>query len=143
MKTRVLSFSEMTEKERKNEFNLHCAKGITSDIKDYMSDDRRKSAREWNERLHLVSHQGDGFVCVDNLKRQRGIEDLYGEGSSPKRKDAYEIYCDARELGLRDFTISYLTSYYMYLSLEDKFAGHYPEHMGMGESYDLFTYKTI
>ena len=135
-------FSKMNEVERKAEFKLLCAKGITSDIKDSISNDREKSARKWNEELHLVSHIGDGFICVDNIKDERGIEDIYAE-YKPSRKGAYEIYCDARELGLKHFTISFLTSYYIYLSIEDKFSGAYPEHTGEGESYNTVEYKSI
>ena len=135
-------FSKMNEVERKAEFKLLCAKGITSDIKDSISNDREKSARKWNEELHLVSHIGDGFICVDNIKGGRGIEDMYAD-FKPSRKGAYEIYCDARELGLKHFTISFLTSYYIYLSIEDKFSGAYPEHTGEGESYNTVEYKSI
>ena len=135
-------FSKMNEVERKAEFKSLYSTGIASDIKDSISNDREKSAREWNEKLHLVSHTGDGFVCVDNIKGGRGIEDMYAD-FKPTKKGAYEIYCDARELGLKDFTISFLTSYYIYMSIEDKFAGAYPEHTGDGESYDIIGYRAI
>ena len=135
-------FSKMNEVERKAEFKSLYSTGIASDIKDSISNDREKSAREWNEKLHLVSHTGDGFVCVDNIKGGRGIEDMYAD-FKPTKKGAYEIYCDARELGLKDFTISFLTSYYIYMSIEDKFAGEYPEHTGDGESYDIVEYRAI
>ena len=135
-------FSKMNEVEKKTEFKLLYTTGIASDIKDSISNDREKSAREWNEKLHLVSHTGDGFVCVDNIKGGRGIEDMYAD-FKPTKKGAYEIYCDARELGLKDFTISFLTSYYIYMSIEDKFAGEYPEHTGDGESYDIVEYRAI
>mgnify|MGYP003648499865 FL=1 len=141
-KIKYRDFSKMNEVERKAEFKLLCAKGITSDIKDSISNDREKSARKWNEELHLVSHIGDGFICVDNIKDERGIEDIYAE-YKPSRKGAYEIYCDARELGLKHFTITFQTSYYIYLCIEDKFAGAYPEHTGVGESYNIVEYKSI
>ena len=135
-------FNKMSEVERKAEFKLLCDKGITSDIKDQISKDRYKSAKKWKEKLHLVSHTGDGFVCIDNIEGGRGIEDIRGD-IKPSRKEAYKIYCDARELGLKHFTISFLTSYYIYLSIEDKFTGTYPEHTGVGESYDVVEYKAI
>tara|TARA_R110001592_G_scaffold32535_2_gene113834 strand:+ start:706 stop:1137 length:432 start_codon:yes stop_codon:yes gene_type:complete len=135
-------FNKMGEVERKAEFKLLCTKGITSNIKDQISKDRYKSAKKWKEELHLVSHTGDGFVCVDNIEGGRGIEEM-NEDFKPSRKGAYKIYCDARELGLKHFTISFLTSYYIYLSIEDKFAGIYPEHTGVGESYDIVEYKAI
>ncbi len=135
-------FNEMSEVERKAEFKLLCAKGITSLIKDQISKDRYKAAKRWKEKLHLISHTGDGFVCIDNIKGGRGIEDMNG-GSKPSRKEAYKIYCDARELGLKHFTISFLTSYYIHLSIKDKFEGIYPEHTGVGESYDTVEYKAI
>ena len=141
-KIKYRDFSKMNEVERKAEFKLLCAKGITSDIKDSISNDREKSAREWKEKLHLVSHTGDGFVCVDNIKGGRGIEDMHAD-FKPSRKGAYEIYCDARELGLKHFTITFQTSYYIYLCIEDKFAGAYPEHADVGENYDVIEYKSI
>ena len=136
-------FSKMNELEKKAEFKLLYPKGIASDIKDSISNDRVKSARKWNKKLHLVSHTGDGFVCVDNIKGDRGIEDMYGDFLKPSRKGAYEVYCDARELGLKNFSIWFMTSYYIYMSIEDKFAGAYPEHTGDGESYHVIEYKTI
>ena len=142
MKIEYRDFSKMNELERKAEFKLLYPKGIASDIKDSISNDRVKSARKWKERLHLISHIGDGFVCVDNIKGGRGIEDMYGD-LKPSRKGAYEIYCDARELGLKDFTIWFMTSYHIYMSIEDKFAGADPEHSGVGESYHVVEYKTI
>jgi len=135
-------FNKMSEVERKAEFKLLCAKGITSDIKEQISKDRYKSAKKWKEELHLVSHTGDGFVCVDNIEGGRGIEDMSPD-FKPSRKEAYKIYCDARELGLKHFTISFLTSYFIYSSIEDKFAGMYPEPTGDGESYDIVEYKAI
>ena len=126
-------FNEMSIEELKAEFKLVCAKGITSDIKDRIASDRYKAAKRFNEELHLVSHIGDGFICIDNISDERGIQDIYAE-FKPSRKGAFEVYCDARKLGLKHFTISFLTSYYIYLSIEDKFAGIYPEHTGVGES---------
>mgnify|MGYP003627823253 FL=1 len=142
MKIEYRDFLKMNELERKAEFKLVYPKGIAAGIKDQISNDRERSARKWKERLHLISHIGDGFVCVDNIEDARGIEDMYSD-YKPSRKGAYKIYCDARELGLKHFTISFLTSYYIYMSIEDKFAGAYPEHSGVGESYNVVEYKTI
>ena len=141
-KIKYRDFSKMNEVERKAEFKLLCAKGITSDIKDSISNDREKSARKWNEELHLVSHIGDGFICVDNITDERGIEDIYAE-YKPSRKGAFEVYCDARKLGLKHFTITFQTSYYIYQCIEDKFAGEYPEHADDGENYDIVEYKAV
>ena len=135
-------FNEMSIEELKAEFKLVCAKGITSDIKDRIASDRYKAAKKWNEELHLVSHIGDGFLCIDNITDERGIQDIYAE-YKPSRKGAFEVYCDARKLGLKHFTITFQTSYYIYSCIEDKFAGEYPEQADDGENYDIVEYKAI
>ena len=73
MKIEYREISKMNELEKRAEFKLLYPKGIASDIKDSISNDRVKLARKCNEKLHLVSHTGDGFVCVDNIKGDRGI----------------------------------------------------------------------
>lgn len=135
-------FNEMSIEELKAEFKLVCAKGITSEIKDQIASDRYKAAKKYNEELHLVSHIGDGFICIDNILDERGIQDMYAD-FKPSRKGAFEVYCDARKLGLKHFTITFQTSYYIYLCIEDKFAGAYPEHADDGENYDIVEYKSI
>ena len=133
-------WSEMTDKQKRQEFNQNYKVGILPDVKEKMSDDSYKRRRENRLPHHLFSHQGDGYIVVDNIEGGRGIEDMYASDTLTK-KELFEAYSDARALGLQDFTISYQTTYYYYEDMEHKMSGQMPEHLGEGEDYDMVSFK--
>tara|TARA_R110002153_G_scaffold23856_2_gene76630 strand:- start:2857 stop:3699 length:843 start_codon:yes stop_codon:yes gene_type:complete len=135
-----VSNTTTTNNEFKAEFKELWDSSVVEDVKDEMRKERDEFAKANNFDDGQITQTGGCYIVCDEVKGERAIDEPFYFKDYVTRKHTYEVFVEAKKLGLEHFSIIFQWDLQYWEEHSYKFRGEDPEHSGGGDAVQLITY---